>query len=134
LISESLQTPIRWSCLHGDGIQTVAMDMDKAQVKGNYTIIDIGLNLIYLGFGLFLSSLDPEARPWFWYTHRTIIYCSIHFQRGIRQSAGTDIYPGSIHERMIALLDCTKEDYYVICQLLIGIQISIVCDPIINRF
>jgi hypothetical protein len=36
--------------------------------------------------GLYLQSIDPKKREWQWQVKRTIMYCGVHFKRGIDES------------------------------------------------
>jgi hypothetical protein len=74
-----------------------------------------------LGFGLYLHGLDPCHRPWEWQVESTVIFCTVHFDRGIDQAAGTERYEGSVHWRMRDLLNVQSvEDYNQLCDLLIS--------------
>ena len=38
---------------------------------------------ILIGFSAYLQELDPEHRSWQWQIQHTVIYCTVHFKRGI---------------------------------------------------
>ena len=37
-----------------------------------------------IGWGAYLQAIDPQHRPWQWHVKRTIIYCTVHFKRGLQ--------------------------------------------------
>ena len=56
-----------------------------------------------IGFGRYLTSIDPERRSWQWHLKNTIVLCTIHFSRGILKAAGTERYLYSPYEYIEAL-------------------------------
>jgi hypothetical protein len=122
LISIRLEKVVKWQHLHGEGFGAVVTDMDKGQLEGNIFLIYSKYILNILGFGRYLTSVDPSHRPWLWQVQHTIIYCQIHFQRSIDRAAGTQGRSNtSIHARMGELTRCQSEaDYYSLCDELIS--------------
>jgi hypothetical protein len=71
---------------------------------------------------MYLHDIDPIHRPALWQIQSTIIYCTIHFQRGITRAAGQSRFPDSIHSRMESLLTAkSKDDYMAIATMIEGI-------------
>lgn len=75
-----------------------------------------------LGFGLYLQELDSQSRCWQWQIQHTVIYCTIHFKRGIeravKSSYGTvDKSTYSPYSQLLQLLFCrTTDDYNTLCE------------------
>lgn len=65
-----------------------------------------------IGLGDYLHSIDPLQRPWQWHIERSIIYCSVHFKRGIDSS---DFKDTSYAEMMkdILTLDTVEVSIYL---------------------
>jgi len=122
LISSKLEHEIRWKHLHSSGWTCIVTDMDRGQLQGNIFQIDLESITNRLGWGLYLSSIDPERRSWEWQVQNTVILCSIHFKRSIDRAAGTAGHTTtSIHARMGELARCqSREDYFKLCDELIG--------------
>ncbi|OCK85458.1 hypothetical protein K432DRAFT_33984 [Lepidopterella palustris CBS 459.81] len=106
IVEDQYQIPIRWQHLHGSGFQAVVLDQDSKQ---------------YAGFGKYLSLIDPDHHNWQWHVKRSVIFCLIHFQRGIEKLVGSrDRSPESLWSRMMELHKCqSKEEYIRLCDLLI---------------
>lgn len=81
---------VRWHHLHSSGIKAIVTDMCSKQASGKYLIIDYRPVSNILGLGDYLSSIDEEHRPWDWHIQRLLIYCSVHFKRGIDSSYWKD--------------------------------------------
>jgi len=52
-----------------------------------------------------LSSIDPQRRPWDWHIKRTIIYCSVHFCRGIDSSDWKDTAYAAMAKEILVMED-----------------------------
>ncbi|OXV06169.1 hypothetical protein Egran_06063 [Elaphomyces granulatus] len=69
LIEETSGAAVRWQHIHGSGIEAVLVDMCHKQASG---------------LGHYLTSLDPSI-TWRDHLHHTLIFCLVHFRRGIEQ-------------------------------------------------
>ncbi|KAG9240436.1 hypothetical protein BJ878DRAFT_468327 [Calycina marina] len=75
----------------------------------------------FLGFGQYLHELDVLKRPWQWHVTKTVIYCTIHIQRGVIKAAGTGSASTELHKRMAQLLYVKfREECFELCSLLIN--------------
>ncbi|KFX86620.1 hypothetical protein V490_09003 [Pseudogymnoascus sp. VKM F-3557] len=92
------QKPVQWKHLHGSGFGALVMDMDSKQMSG---------------FGRYLSSIDPENRPWQWHIRRTVIFCTIHFKRGITKVLGSNGNMPWFQRTMGELLETKSSEDYV---------------------
>ncbi|OJD12483.1 hypothetical protein ACJ73_09344, partial [Blastomyces percursus] len=72
LLGQVARTTIQFSHIHGDGLQTVTVDMCKKQAPG---------------FGDFLHSLDP-TKTWSEHLQHMLIFCRTHLQRNFRKKFG----------------------------------------------
>jgi hypothetical protein len=76
---------------------------------------------IFPGFGLYLQGIDPSSRSWQWQISHAIVYCVIHFKRGVERAVlsayGTvDKSQHSPYSQLVQLLFCqTTEDYNNLC-------------------
>jgi hypothetical protein len=79
---------VKWLYIHSISIQAIVSDMcsKQAVVSVFYIVIDYNVFLTQLGLRDCLNSVDLLRRPWHWHIERSIIYCSIHFKRGIDSS------------------------------------------------
>jgi hypothetical protein len=79
-----------------------------------------------LGFGLYLQSIDPQNRTWQWHIQQTVVYCTIHFKRGIERAVRAeyqevDKSPGTPYDFLYQLLfTTTTRDYDELCRRLIS--------------
>lgn len=124
-ISCVLETEVKWHMFHTTGFRTIVTDMDLGQLKGEYITnmsrIRSEYILIFVGFSLYLRSVDPVDRQedWTWYAQRINIFCQVHFCRKIKEIE----QPGAIYHSMEELLRCTsKKDYDDLITCLIGIS------------
>ena len=75
----------------------------------------------YLGFGRYLADVDPLHRPWAWQVQQSVVYCYIHFKRGVEravQKAYTTVDKSAHtpYSHMLQLLQCkTEEEYLSLC-------------------
>ncbi|KAG4026597.1 hypothetical protein MFRU_038g00010 [Monilinia fructicola] len=99
------QPPLHFHHIHGNGIKAIVVDMCAKQANG---------------WGCFLSDIDPQHRPWQFHIQSTMIYCLVHYQRGIDNSIiANDGYAGLLKDISIAkskndcyaLLECVRQDY-----------------------
>ncbi len=81
---------IEWFHHHGRGIHAVVADMCPKQAHGKcQNLLDIfskHLLTNYVAFGEYLVSIDPLKTPnrdWRWQLRRTLIFCSVHYKRGL---------------------------------------------------
>lgn len=121
IVGSLCQTEVKWRHLHGTGLGALVMDMDSKQLSGNILLIyyQYITNIFLIGFGHYLSELDPQHRPWQWHIKRTVVYCTIHFERGIVRAAGTEGGADTPRTRMKQLPFCqSKDDYYSLTTLL----------------
>jgi hypothetical protein len=122
LIEERFNYRIRWRLLHNEGFSAMVMDMDTKQLPGNTlkTLYERINNL--LGFGRYLQDIDPERRPVQWQVERSVIYCLIHYQRGIERAVGRGSrHPDSPYGHCMALLNAeTRGEYDRLCDELQG--------------
>ncbi|CAG8980989.1 hypothetical protein HYALB_00013550 [Hymenoscyphus albidus] len=101
---------IKWQHLHKTGFGCIVMDMDSSQMSG---------------FGRYLAEVDVLNRSWQWHVKQAIIYCTIHFKRGILRAAGTGTSSTELHKRMEQLLYTkSREEYFELCDLLIDSEYS----------
>ncbi|OJD22190.1 hypothetical protein ACJ73_06466 [Blastomyces percursus] len=92
--------------LHGQGLHAVVMDMDTKQMTG---------------LGQAIAEIDDQHRGWHWQLRNIIIFCHIHFMRGVDRTIGTSSTSSELRRRMCSLLTCTsEEDYMNLCDLLIA--------------
>ncbi|OAF57839.1 hypothetical protein VC83_05497 [Pseudogymnoascus destructans] len=97
---------IQWKHLHQSGFGAVVMDMDSKQMSG---------------LGRYLSDIDDHHRPWQWHVQHVIIYCTIHFKRGILKAVGTAFSGNFLRQQMEQLLYVsTREEYFELCNLIIS--------------
>ncbi|OBT75678.1 hypothetical protein VF21_05187 [Pseudogymnoascus sp. 05NY08] len=97
---------IQWKHLHQSGFGGIVMDMDSKQM---------------CGLGRYLSDIDDHHRPWQWHVQHVIIYCTIHFKRGILKAVGTALSRSFLREQMEQLLYVsTQEEYFELCNLIIN--------------
>lgn len=81
----------------------------------------MNLLLIHQGLGQYLSDIDDHHRPNEWHIQHVIIYCTIHFKRGILRAVGTASSSGFFWEQMEQLLYVpTQAEYIELCNLIIG--------------
>jgi hypothetical protein len=75
----------------------------------------------WTGLGEYLKSIDPQQRDWLWQIEHCIVYCTVHFNRGIDLAAGASGNMDSLRGQMLQLLDCqSRADYLQLVHLLIG--------------
>lgn len=80
----------------------------------------IGLLTVQKGLALHLAEIDLSNRPLKWHLQNIVIFCRIHFLRGISETLKTDDNerPG-VAERMASLVHCeSQEEYFQLCELL----------------
>lgn len=114
----------QWQHLHGTGFHAMIMDQDSKQFSGlmHFKYI-VNILLIYIiGFSRYLTSIDPQSRNWHWQMQHSVVFCQIHFKRGVERVVGsTDKSPTSMYAQMIDLPNSkSKEEYYHFCDLIIG--------------
>lgn len=76
-----------------------------------------------IGLGKYLATIDPMHNTWQWQIQRILVYCTVHFKRGIDRAIGQGDSRAndSMYGRMHELLNCkTKQDYMDLCDFLIG--------------
>ncbi|KAN0068919.1 hypothetical protein V8E54_013088 [Elaphomyces granulatus] len=69
LIEETSGAAVRWQHIHGSGIEAVLVDMCNKEASG---------------LGHCLTSIDPST-TWRDHLHHVLIFCPVHFRRGIEQ-------------------------------------------------
>ena len=81
---------------------------------------------MFIGFGLYLQSVDTEARDWRWQLSCCTRFCLIHFTRSINTATpGCPHINDSAWGRMQALIKVeTPEQYYQLVDLLISMYYS----------
>jgi len=63
--------------------------------------------------------LDPQHRSVGDNLQHIIIFCRVHFLRGIRNTIGNDVGSNELFGRMASLLDCqSKTDYFELAKLI----------------
>lgn len=126
IICQQVGQLVQWQHIHKAGFGCIVMDMDSTQMSGKYYIICIIYSQCInntLGFGHYLSELDHRHRPWQWHVQSAIIYCTIHFKRGIIRATGTSLEALELQRRMEQLLYVQSSDeYFQLCDLLISMK------------
>ncbi|KAJ5316796.1 hypothetical protein N7508_001304 [Penicillium antarcticum] len=103
--------PLRFFPIHGSGIQAVVMDMDLGQ---------------WNGLARYLDSISDLNIPKEELAMSLVIFCQIHFKRGIRECLRGVKYRHGAKERMMSILDTpTKEDYQVALRIIIESEPSV---------
>lgn len=123
LLKDRFQIDIRWYHLHGSGFRAIIMDQDPKQYAGIiYSEYIPNIFLMLLGIAQYLSSIDPLHRHWHWQMKHSIVFCLIHFQRGIKKLVpSNDMSSTSMYAQMMDLPNCkSREEYILLCDLLIG--------------
>ncbi|KAA8646684.1 uncharacterized protein ATNIH1004_005359 [Aspergillus tanneri] len=90
--------PLRFKYLHGSGIRSIIADMDRGQMEG---------------LGYFLQTLSNGNEDWQWHVKHVMIFCRIHFLRGVEEVVGKCQQHTELFKRMMALLDCKSEEDYI---------------------
>ncbi|KFY79201.1 hypothetical protein V498_08982 [Pseudogymnoascus sp. VKM F-4517 (FW-2822)] len=108
--------------------ESFEVDMTFKRVQGseiNEVVFAAFIPQLNKGFGHYLSELDHRHRPWQWHVQSAIIYCTIHFKRGIIRATGTSIAALELQRRMEQLLHVQSSDeYFQLCDLLINSEYS----------
>jgi hypothetical protein len=73
------------------------------------------------GFGGYLQTLDPEQREWQFHAQSSIIFCQIHFQRGVEKLVGKPRVSPLKFGILMDILRCpSKDEYLHACNSIIG--------------
>ncbi|KAA8650978.1 uncharacterized protein ATNIH1004_003669 [Aspergillus tanneri] len=65
------------------------------------------------GLGYFLQTLSNSNEDWQWHVEHVMIFCRIHFLRGVEEVVGKCQQHTELFKRMMALLDCESEEDYI---------------------
>lgn len=109
--------PLYFHSIHGTGAQGIVVDMDMKQYGGMFTIYFRSIcetaTKYLTGLCDYLHEADPEKRPASEQGLSLILFCQIHFKRGVKQALqNTNHNPGA-GERMISILYAQTEDDYL---------------------
>jgi hypothetical protein len=137
LIHKRTGRQAQWRHLHNRGFAGIITDMDSKQVAGallhRYSAETITNTL--KGFGRYLAELDEEQRPWLWHIQRCVIYCTVHFRRGVDLVTGQNRGIDTNHGHMMEILSCrSRNDYLELLDLIIGNNLLTIVTIITNTF
>lgn len=62
---------------------------------------------------MYLQSYDNEARPWQWQIRNIVIFCQIHFFRGIQEATGEEDWSqAGLNALLRDVIDAESEEAY----------------------
>jgi hypothetical protein len=76
--------------------------------------------------------LDPQKRDWQFHAQSAIVFCLIHYQRGVERLVGHPSQNKRQWEMLMDIPNCqSKEEYMTMCDLIIS-KSSYRSEPVLN--